>query len=742
MTGPPHGTRRLPWNRRAAIAAWMAWLASYALVGYQFFAPVIHPHFLPLVSLLLLGFAATIVALGLGLWRMIRGPRRIAAMGWSLAAAIPILLWAAHASYAMSTARTLDRPLPGYRLRLAAVGAAGAFDGLARFARPNRLEGEHTVMIYDECDDPEADLAAMDRHIEHVGQVLGRPLPTKVYWVRGGLLGMTGLLKVGGVSLVGMAVCGDTRPRQGSLDRLTSVDRHEAAHNVLMDQLPAMACAPTVLNEGWAESQSGESMDDRAWTLAERGRQSALSLRQLLSPEKYIYGGYEVYFQGGVLVDFLLRRYGGERFYELMATCRPETIAGDCQRVYGANPDQLDDLFWADLVERAPKKPEKQAVAPRPKRQKSISAELGLPDGPNDESARQEFLQRYPKEVEKLKETYRHVRMAAVAKYEYAKSSGITRPPEDADSEAVRDGERVRVTKHRNYTLIVVAAPQLSFRLLKERGEPRLRTLWAGTAPRDGYNMAIADVRRATPELDAPYHVMGTDLLEWTRSPGFKVTRATRVQEGSRRLLRVYYEYDPAGEDDPWVEGAGWLSFRPDDCWVLEAYETRTRTPGPPEPPPRGKEGKSPEPVIGISQGTVRYRGKEKGVPVVESLEQTDTRDGKPMFTKTVRITEIHFGPAPDDTFDLASFDADPPAKRPERAAGPEEPKEDIFVRLARWLVWAIWSCTAGVVISAAVPLVRRGIARNRAESTSEGACLRFSVPLRPPRARPEGELD
>jgi hypothetical protein len=714
MTGPPHGTRRLPWTRRAAIAAWVAWLASYALVTYQFFARVIHPHFLPLVALTLVGCVAAIAAAGLGLWRILRGPRRLAAMGWLLFAAMPVLLWMAHVSYAVSTMRTFDRPLPDYRLRLASVAGTAFFDGLARFACPNRLEGEHSVMLYDECDDPDAAVAAMDRHIEHVGQVLGRPLPTKVYWVRSGLLGMTGLLNVGGMSGIGMAVCGDERPRPGSADHLTSTDRHEAAHNVLLDQLPAMACPPTVLNEGWAESQSGESMDERAWTLAERGRQSALSLRQFLSPEKYSYGGYEVYFQGGVLVDFLLRRYGGRRFYELTATCRPETIAEDCQRVYGVDPDQLDDLFWADLRERAAKQ---RVTAERPKHQKSISAELGLPeDGPNDESARQEFLQSYPKEVEKLKEAYRHVRMTAVAKYEYAKSSGITRPPEDADSEAVRDGERVRVTKRRNYTFIIVAAPQRSFRLLKERGEPRLRTLWAGTAPRDGYNMAIADARRATPELDAPYHVMGTDLLEWTRSPGFKVTRATRVQEGSRRLVRVYYEYDRAGEDDPWVEGAGWLSFRPDDCWVLEAYETRTRTPGPPESPPRGKEGKSPEPVIGISQGTVRYRGKEKGVPVVESLEQTDTRDGKPMFTKTVRITEIHFGPAPDDTFDLASFDADPPAKRPERAAGPEEPKEDIFVRLTRWLVWAIWSCTAGVAISAATAIARRRTAGKRSE--------------------------
>lgn len=158
---------RLRWVRRAAIVVWAAWLASYALTVYQLFGRLMHPHFFPFVSLILFGFAAGIAAMGLGLWRIIRGPGRRAAIGWFCFAVIPILLWTAHASHALAAVRTTNRPMD-YRLKLAAVGAAAVADGLTRSLYPNRLAGKHTLMIYDDCDDPETDVAAMDRHIEQV----------------------------------------------------------------------------------------------------------------------------------------------------------------------------------------------------------------------------------------------------------------------------------------------------------------------------------------------------------------------------------------------------------------------------------------------------------------------------------------------------------------------------------------------------------------------------------------------
>ena len=703
MTRPPHGTDRLKWIRRAAIAAWTAWLASYALMAYQLFARVIHPHFLPLVSLMLIGCAAGIAAAGLGVWRMIRGPSRRGALGWSLAGAIPILLWAAHGTYAMSTVRTPGNRPMDYRLKLADVGAAAVADGLVRLVYPNRLAGEHTVMIYDHCADPEADVAEMDRHIEQVGKTLGRSLPTKVYWVRGGLLGIRG------VSLVGTAICGDFGPPRKS-EGLSYIDRHETAHNVFHDQLPATACPPTVLYEGWAESQSGEPLHERARELLEKrgGRRLARSARQLLSPEMYGHGGWEVYFQGGLLVDFLVRRYGGEKFFELCATCRPETIADDCQLVYGADLDELDDLFWGDLRDRA--------YGKRQNRQKSISAELGLPeDGPNDESARQEFLQSYPKEVEKLKEAYRHVRISAVVKLE------STSPPRERNVEIIRHGERVRRTQREGeWTSIEVATPQRCFYLAKKAGDARFETPRVRTGPR-AYQSTLTSIRAYAGEAEAPYQAEDTDLLDRMKSPCFAVTRAVRSQEGPQRRVTVYFEDVIPSEFGPLAHG-GWLRFRPDECWALDAYNVRTKCLQP-ELLPTDEKGTTQLPVFAIHQGVVRYRGHEKGIPVLESVErkvlermgrqgaplveQKIIEGGKWSYTRRFQITEIHFRPAPDETFDLASFDADSPAQEPHPAASPKERREDIFVRLTRWLVWAIWSCSAGVAISAALPLVR-----------------------------------
>jgi hypothetical protein len=212
---------------------------------------------------------------------------------------------------------------------------------------------------------------------------------------------------------------------------------------------------------------------------------------------------------------------------------------------------------------------------------------------------------------------------------------------------------------------------------------------------------AVAGVRRVTPELDAAYHIGPIDVLEWTRSPGFKITRAVRLQEGSRRLVKVYFEYDRSDQDGRWAEGAGWVSFRPDDCWTVDAYDERSGSPNPFGAPPNSKAGKGPVLDIFINQRTVHYRGKEKGVPVVESLETTRNHVGAWKARETVRVTEIQFDAPPDETFDLASYDAEPPAK-----------EEDLFATITRWLVRAVWVCSAGVVIAAVPAMVRRVVGK------------------------------
>jgi hypothetical protein len=192
--------------------------------------------------------------------------------------------------------------------------------------------------------------------------------------------------------------------------------------------------------------------------------------------------------------------------------------------------------------------------------------------------------------------------------------------------------------------------------------------------------------------------IAGGDLLERMKLPGFTVTRVVRAQEGSRRLIKVYFEHEGLLDGEPHLE-AGWLSFRADECWALDAFEIRAK--GLPaallRQLPKDQQGQR------TRFGTFSYRGKQNGIPVLESVRWKHIRAGKTQYTLTLRVTDIRFGPAPDQTFDLTSFDADPPPDQGETVA----PAEDIFVCLTRWLVRAIGLCSAAVVLSMVRPLVR-----------------------------------
>jgi hypothetical protein len=88
---------------------------------------------------------------------------------------------------------------------------------------------------------------------------------------------------------------------------------------------------------------------------------------------------------------------------------------------------------------------------------------------------------------------------------------------------------------------------------------------------------------------------------------------------------------------------------------------------------------------------------EQEGAAALESVvRRRRTGSGKRQYEWTLRVRKTRFGPAPHETFDLASFDADPPLEGGSAVA----PHEDVFVRLTRWLVGAIWPCSAAVVVS------------------------------------------
>jgi hypothetical protein len=345
---------------------------SIALLWGQHQLQVLHPYALPLLILLVITFGAALR----GLWRVLFGPRRLAALTWALVGLLPTLLWGALGWYGFSEwgRREVPHDLPFALMKMA---GASLMEAQARAFYPHRLESQRLVMFYDGgVTDPQGDIDAMDRHVAAMEELTGLPLRTKVYYVRGKLLDQ------GGLCYLGLALASPESPA-GYLDR------HELAHAVLYQHNAPDTDPPTLLSEGWAESQSndGKALARQAvsrrqliagWRRLSEPQRRDVSLsmwdregferlvgevaeaqgdvsylRVLTGPLWYHHDKGAVYPIGGAFVDFLLRRYGAERFVDLYFACRPGSFEAECRRVYGTALESLEAEFWADAERRA-----------------------------------------------------------------------------------------------------------------------------------------------------------------------------------------------------------------------------------------------------------------------------------------------------------------------------------------------------------------------------------------------------
>jgi hypothetical protein len=228
-------------------------------------------------------------------------------------------------------------------------------------------------MFYnDGLTDPEGDLQAMDQHVADMEKRTGLSLKAKIFWARGPLLGRRRLC------CVGIALGSDSSPAN-------ELDRHELAHAIINQHSPRDSDPPTLLSEGWAESQAVDSKDlaERAlglrWhlnqmatlpdseaerelahfadregfgRLVQRTRESqpgaGMYFRELTGSFWYHRDRGAVYELGGALVNFLLRKYGAEHFVDFYFACQPGTFEVECRGVFGTDLDALEKAFWED----------------------------------------------------------------------------------------------------------------------------------------------------------------------------------------------------------------------------------------------------------------------------------------------------------------------------------------------------------------------------------------------------------
>ncbi len=333
---------------RLTLTAWLAWLIFLSIMVWLSCRRILHPSCIYLTIPLVVLVISTVAVLGGGIWRVIRGPQQWNAVAWMLFAALPALWMASYAEYLLIVAA-------GHNLRRNALTTWAdaavplVVEPCLRMHYPYRYEGERFVMWSDapECDMNQ--MAAMDAHIRAMEEALGRRPSYKVYWVRGPVWGITGR---GGA---GWALGSSPSTHGRGMDQLDALDRHEVAHFVLDEFCPSGSEVPMLFHEGWAELHSKpkpESHWQECWASQSEGKLP--SLRALTSPACYYHSLSPMYSIGSVVVEYVLKRFGHEKFLELCCTCREATFSDDVQRVLGLNLDELDRAYQQDLARRQP----------------------------------------------------------------------------------------------------------------------------------------------------------------------------------------------------------------------------------------------------------------------------------------------------------------------------------------------------------------------------------------------------
>jgi hypothetical protein len=699
-SGNPDRLKLLRW---IGAVAWLACLSAGVIIWWIARRNVMHPHFLPLGGTLIVLVVAEFWGLGVGIGGVIRGPGRLRFARWTAVSVAPLLLVGSLSGLGLVFAVKRDIPSwldrivpPRLFLRTLSAAAAPILDGLARITYPHRLAGEKSVMLYDTAPFPEEDVAAMDRHIERMEKFLGRRCDEKVHWVRGPMLRI-----LWGFGFQGLAF-GNPADPAAEAGGLSSVDRHEAAHCVLQQLAGAEANPPSFLAEGWAESQSGGEPGELAHdAFEERRRGLTPSLAELAGPEFYYHSRREVYLLGGALVDFLLRRYGGEKFFLLCSTCREETFAEDCQCVLGVGLDELDRLYWADVRRQVA---EVHRKAERPGCVKSLlplpatgyergdlvpvfmdrrAAEKTAPAA--DVAARKAFLAEYPEAFRKLTEAYRHVRMRG-------RGHGFRPMPEgkwerDYSVTCSEDGPRHHSRiEEEGETAVVVVTPEKSCLLRKGPTHNRYSVVDSDTGFANSQTHYLGPILWCDRYLPRPYRFPivdfqhGPTIADWIAAPDVVVRDIVAMPQAGRSLVKVSFEL----RINPYHRRDGWFLLDPARGWALSEIQLRTLFEGAP----------ANTVVCRITYGDVK-----DVPPAVKSVSfRIESEDAGVFFAEQTEVEEVRFGPIDDREFDQDRY----PIKR-------------------GWQPWTAYGCAAAGLLLVLVALaVLFRLARRQSSTAAE----------------------
>jgi hypothetical protein len=331
--------------RRLAALSWAGWVLALVSLWLQYHLGVYHTRAWLWLPTAMMGCLAGVTALLLGVGGALLGPRRRTMLGWGFVGMTPLLPAAVLVGYMLYEQGR--RNLPNTQAhKIGRMAAITLLEWHAKLAYPHRLETGRLVMYYDDfVRKPGADAAAMEAHLAHLEEVLGRRQHARIIWVRGPSLGMARM------SIHSIALGSDTSPAH-------ELDRHELAHALMYQFSRPGAEPPMLLLEGWAMAVDKHPEPLAAAALACRcaigaDRPESSCLRRILSPESYHRGTSYAYDVGGAFVDYLIRQHGVDRFVAFYNSIHPDNYESICEGVFGCSFDALEREFWKDAESRS-----------------------------------------------------------------------------------------------------------------------------------------------------------------------------------------------------------------------------------------------------------------------------------------------------------------------------------------------------------------------------------------------------
>jgi hypothetical protein len=485
-------------------------------------------------------------------------------------------------------------------------------------------------MIYDQVPDPTGDVAAMDRVVQQMEELLGRRCKTKVHWIRGSVIGLGPKYNQG--IAFGPAVTDQNEP--------TRTDRHEVAHFVMHHHCGPDNTPPNILVEGWAMSQSDDepSRLARAWRL--KRNDEVLTLRDLTNDYWYYNQEGRIYTQGAVLVEFILREYGPKKFFELYTTCKPGTFADDCRRILGLDLDELDRRCWADVEKQVSQIPE--LYEPHPFHHVKVGEGVDL-------AAWNAFIEQYLSGQKKLEALYRQVQME-IESTEYSYSADGTKKIFTESFVVAHDGDHHRrMIEEDGYDTVAVASPSGSFILHRKPDDSRWTqgNMPHPDTPKLAYSYCRSFSRSREEYLRDPNRMLPLFLV------GMELTAFEQFTQDDWNRVRISYQHSLFPKARYLQNGS--VVFRLDAYPTLESADSSTNY----------ADGEKKVDV----RLEIEYGPTHGDVPVVRSIRkeiQRSYRSYRSDNSRDVRVTDVRrcdFVPTPEKEFTLAAFDVAPPGR-------------------------------------------------------------------------------